>query len=44
MKGRMLTVVMNLLTERMAPRMPAFGFQNPQISSAAVSHSDTPRK
>ena len=23
--------------------MPALGFQNPQIRSAAVSHSETPR-
>ncbi len=40
----MVTIVTNVATERMAPRTPALGFQKPQIRSAAVSHSETPRK
>jgi hypothetical protein len=40
----MVTVVTNVARERMAPRVPALGLQNPQIRSAAVSHSETPRK
>src|SRR5262249_41885030 len=42
--GMRVPGVTNVPTERTAPRTPALGFQNPQIRSAAVSHSDTPRK
>ena len=38
-----LRTVMKVAVESIAPRRPAFLFQNPQIRSAAVSHSETPK-
>src|ERR1700745_707019 len=42
-KGIIEAVVMNVPMEPIAPRIPAFLFQNPQNRSTAISHSDTPR-
>src|SRR5262249_32377351 len=42
-KGMIVTVVMKVATEPMAPRTPAFLFQNPKNKSAPNNHSETPK-
>src|SRR5579864_1577936 len=43
MNGIMVTVPIMEKHEPMAPRTPAFLFQNPQNKSTAITHSETPK-
>ena len=44
MNGMIVTVVMKVTVEPRVPRIPNFLFQNPENKSAAMSHSDAPKK